>query len=225
MNNINIELENRNYKGFFIQRGFITLSDENGDIIAISSGWESYGCLMVYRFLTTEQKWNRKWEDKDTFPVKESLEIQKEFKRKETETVSMAEIIQQLETISELDDKIAIKEIAKKVNKLKLFIEHTKSWLHDIPFKYEITNEVKVWEHALKRKEKNYYETDEDVYRNLIRKSMTSNGVQWCAYYYGYEGYYSRECDERVIIVLIYIPVKYGTEDKELLKTIHEYNL
>lgn len=53
-------------QGFNFHEGFAALL-EGEKIIAATSGWESNGCLYVYR--QNNGKWIGNWEDDETFPV------------------------------------------------------------------------------------------------------------------------------------------------------------
>lgn len=132
---IKIEKENKNVNGFYIQKGFITLT-ENGEIIAVSSGWESYSCLMVYR--PSDKGWVRKWENEDTFPVLEAKKMQEEFNKEELIRLDIAELISYFKAIPD------IKEIAEEIVKE---IEHiTKSELEDGFVRIEHTSDLRKWE-------------------------------------------------------------------------------
>jgi hypothetical protein len=69
-NKMNIKVFNKpcNVQGFNFKEGFVALLDENNNILAATSGWETGGkYLYVYR--PQNGGWIGSWEDEETFPV------------------------------------------------------------------------------------------------------------------------------------------------------------
>lgn len=69
-------------QGFNFQEGFAALLDENGKILAATSGWESNGYLYVYR-PQQDGTWEGDWEGEETFPVEEVLDCIQDWRDEE----------------------------------------------------------------------------------------------------------------------------------------------
>jgi hypothetical protein len=68
------ETKINNINGFIATPGTVCLADDNGDVIAITTGYYDfkYESLYVYRFYNG--KWQGSWERETNFPVEEALE-------------------------------------------------------------------------------------------------------------------------------------------------------
>jgi hypothetical protein len=209
MNVIRINKENKNVKGgFFDQRGFIELIENNNVIIAISSGWRCNGYLYVYR--CKNGKWIGNWESEETFPIKNSLELQEEFYKAENIRLSTARLIFDLRRsgINDITDDKTLAEIAKEI--IKILDHYTYC---DLKIKH--TSNMDVWNL--------HYHGDSDVEESISWTPIThgeTNGFQWCITHYENESH-SEEYD----ILLIYVQNEFGTDDEELINIIKEFSL
>lgn len=220
---IRIAKENKNINGFFNQRGFIELI-ENEEIVAISSGWECNGCLMVYRYNEETKKWVGEWECIDTFPIKEAIEQKNCFDNKECKRVVKAKIIQRIEEefikfglattdLKEISEA-TVDEISKCCDWDNLNEE----------LELRITSDILEWNEC------NSYPLNDEESRNCfildVSSQTTSNGFQFCMYHY--EPYWddsASQWDKDTYYICVYIPNEYGTEEKELIETIKKYEL
>lgn len=221
---LSIAKENKTDRNFFIQRGFITVTDKDNNIIAVSSGWEVSGQLMVYR--PSENGWEGNWEDEETFPVEVGLNLQNEFQDEERYRLNVANVILAMKEIPD------IKEIAEDVCK-ELEYEMVSSEIvpnDEIPEKlhYELTRDFRAWQKYCFGGEDNYMYNREVwnhyTWTNIIPPRTTKNGVQWCLYNYRDDSFcsspsYDYDC------VCIYVPNEYGTENEELIKIMQKYGI
>lgn len=221
MREIRINEANKNVKGFFDQRGFIELI-ENGEVVAISSGWKCNGCLYVYRYNEETKKWIGKWEDKDTFPIEEAIEQKVCFDNKECKRIIKAKIIQRIEGELEKFEISDIKEIAEAtVDEISKCCDWDN--LND-----EV--ELKVISDILKWNECNSYPLNDEESNNCfildVPSQTTSNGFQFCMYHYDpYWDDSASQWDKDTYYICVYIPSEYGTNDEKLIKIIKKYDL
>lgn len=89
MKNLDLNICTREIQvqGFNFQKGFVALLDNEGNVLAASSGWvlEQSGnlapLLFVYR-PTGDGSWAGEWEGEETFPVERALMAIKAYKRR-----------------------------------------------------------------------------------------------------------------------------------------------
>lgn len=218
--NININKENKNERGFFDQRGFIELIEDK-EIIAISSGWHCNGCLYVYR--CKDEKWVGSWESEETFPIESSLELQEEFYKAESIRLSTANLVSLLlrEGVQDIVGEEGVLTISREITRN---LEISKDEINEIEIK--ITPDREVWNRYY------YGDSDEYIYNGDVWNRYTwtpkthgeTNGFQWCITQYEDDSYCSSPSEECTILCL-YIPNKFGTEDKELIEIIEKFNI
>jgi hypothetical protein len=64
-------------KGFIVTPGVVCLADDNGDVIAITTGYYDYEYESLYVYRYENGKWEGRWEREPSFPVEEALEARK----------------------------------------------------------------------------------------------------------------------------------------------------
>ena len=98
---IYVAKENKEIQGFNFRPGFIALFEKE-NILAATSGWESGGCLMVYR-QDSKGNWQGKWED-------------------EEDGINVPEILQ---AIADYEEKVELEKALKFAEGKKLKISET----------------------------------------------------------------------------------------------------
>lgn len=222
---IRIAKENKNINGFFNQRGFIELI-ENEEIVAISSGWECNGYLYVYRYNEKAKKWVGNWEGEDTFPYKEALQKKTNFDNEESKRVIKAKIIKRIEEefIKFGFATTDLKEVAiATVDEISKCCDWDN--LND-EVELEITSDNLKWNEC------NSYPLNDEESNNCfildVPSQTTSNGFQFCMYHYDpYWDDSASQWDKDTYYICVYIPSEYGTNDEKLIKIIKNmiYNI